>query len=803
MPRANITQQNFTSGELSPKMYGRYDLQSYYNGAERMENFIPQVQGPAKFRPGTRYVTNTPNDNVPTFIPFIFNEEDTYLLEFTDLRVRFFRNSEIVKFVDGADIEAVEFRASKAVIHINSTGTTITFHPWNTVSFTGITADDFGYLNNRSWVVSAVNVSTFNPAYIEVTLSHAAAVATRAAAAESGLADSHVTYVTNFTTADLETMNYKQIYDTMYLTDGNEVVYALTRNSSTSWGLTAHVTTGETFTAANQYPHCVEVYEDRLFLANKNIAPFSFWGSHVGDYTDFVVSAVDDDAFEFQISDSNNDILYMIAYNNFLMAMTLGGAYKIIGADINTPMQPTSVTVRPLHYVGTARVIPVKKDNDLIFVEKGGLKLRQIEYSFQRDRFEPKDLTKLAEHIAGTGFSKIAYQQGKTDTIWCKVNGDELAGLTYDQDENVLAWHRHYLGNNKITSRDYNNGTLREIETIPRADNDDQLWLGIEHAMLDQSLDFNHVCYMEDSIVFPLWENYYTGNFDEDRTRFLGDLFYYQQRSLHLDSAMIYNGSESTTSSLTRLTLGALTGTGVNVSSFNSYFSASDVGREIWGQTGTKSSFISNDPSGVPYGKAIIRSYISATQVTVDIYEDFTKLELSNSSIIEGSDEDEWYLTAINFTGLSHLARQTVSVIVDGEEHDDVYISKDGEVTLDRQGAYVQFGYKYTGIIKSVDIEAGGTIGPAQGKLRNIAKCSVQFRDTVSGKVGSDMYNMEEINFRDSQAIMNRPAELFSGEKMVHFEGNWDREKHIFVIQDKAQPCTVMMLNPYVSTSND
>ena len=62
---------------------------------------------------------------------------------------------------------------------------------------------------------------------------------------------------------------------------------------------------------------------------------------------------------------------------------------------------------------------------------------------------------------------------------------------------------------------------------------------------------------------------------------------------------------------------------------------------------------------------------------------------------------------------------------------------------------------------------------------------------------------MEEINFRDSQAIMNRPAELFSGEKMVHFEGNWDREKHIFVIQDKAQPCTVMMLNPYVSTSND
>ena len=430
-----------------------------------------------------------------------------------------------------------------------------------------------------------------------------------------------------------------------------------------------------------------------------------------------------------------------------------------------------------------------------MFIEKGALKLRHLEYSFQKDRYEPKDLTKLAEHIAGSGFSRLTYQEGKTDTIWCIIDSNKLAGFTYDQSEGVMAWSRHPLGNNREDGRHFDEGFLKDIQSIPRADNDDQLWL----AAL-QGSEVN-ISYMEDPITFPRWEHYFTGsaNFSADRTAFLGDLFYQQQRAIHMDSTSVYNGSEA---SGVFLTLAAVTGNTITLTASASYFLAADVGREIWGQTSKEASLILSSGADVPYGKAIIRTFNSATEVIVDIYEDFSKVGL-NDGASTPSGEDEWYLTASTVSGLGHLTGETVGVIVDGEEHPDVLVTSDGVAVLERQGAYIQFGYRYIGKIKSVDIETGGTIGPAQGKPRNVAKCGVKFQDTVSCKVGSDLYNLEEILFRDSQAIQNRPAELFTGEKMIHFEGDWTREKNIFIIQDKAQPCTVVMLNPYVSTSND
>ncbi len=47
---------NFNAGQLSPYMDGRVDVAKFGNGAYRMENFIPTVQGPAKRRMGFRFV---------------------------------------------------------------------------------------------------------------------------------------------------------------------------------------------------------------------------------------------------------------------------------------------------------------------------------------------------------------------------------------------------------------------------------------------------------------------------------------------------------------------------------------------------------------------------------------------------------------------------------------------------------------------------------------------------------------------------------------------------------------------------
>lgn len=96
MPDLNLNLQNFAAGELSPKMRGRFDLAVYFNGAERLQNFIVETQGPAKFRPGFKFIHNTKDFNEAVLIPFQFNDEQSYIIEFTDLFMRVYKDEGVL-----------------------------------------------------------------------------------------------------------------------------------------------------------------------------------------------------------------------------------------------------------------------------------------------------------------------------------------------------------------------------------------------------------------------------------------------------------------------------------------------------------------------------------------------------------------------------------------------------------------------------------------------------------------------------------------------------------------------------------
>ena len=49
-------QQAFNSGELSPRLYSRFDLAKYQHGCKTLENFIPLIYGGVKRRAGSRFV---------------------------------------------------------------------------------------------------------------------------------------------------------------------------------------------------------------------------------------------------------------------------------------------------------------------------------------------------------------------------------------------------------------------------------------------------------------------------------------------------------------------------------------------------------------------------------------------------------------------------------------------------------------------------------------------------------------------------------------------------------------------------
>ena len=70
---------NFASGELSQSLNGRVDIQPYYQGAARIENFEIIPTGGIKRRPGTQRVAQLTGNN--RIIPFIVDKNYVYILE--------------------------------------------------------------------------------------------------------------------------------------------------------------------------------------------------------------------------------------------------------------------------------------------------------------------------------------------------------------------------------------------------------------------------------------------------------------------------------------------------------------------------------------------------------------------------------------------------------------------------------------------------------------------------------------------------------------------------------------------------
>ena len=94
MARVHPFQTNFTAGELTPKLAGQVDFKKYSNGVETLENMQVFPQGGATRRPGTRFVAEVKNSaNITRLIPFEFNVEQSYIMEFGDQYIRFYKDN--------------------------------------------------------------------------------------------------------------------------------------------------------------------------------------------------------------------------------------------------------------------------------------------------------------------------------------------------------------------------------------------------------------------------------------------------------------------------------------------------------------------------------------------------------------------------------------------------------------------------------------------------------------------------------------------------------------------------------------
>lgn len=101
----DLPQSSFLGGEVSPYMVLRPDSPQYTAGCRIIEN--AEVFGPGIItrRPGTYYVATTKGDALAWLLPFVYNESDAYVMEFTVGKLRFYRGSGIVEDANSAIYE--------------------------------------------------------------------------------------------------------------------------------------------------------------------------------------------------------------------------------------------------------------------------------------------------------------------------------------------------------------------------------------------------------------------------------------------------------------------------------------------------------------------------------------------------------------------------------------------------------------------------------------------------------------------------------------------------------------------------
>ena len=95
MDRRCLTVAN--GGEVSPDLYGRFDVPKVANGYKTIMNFIVTIQGTAYFRGGFKYLAKTKDRAKKSYLDdFTYTEQDAYILEWGDKYVRFYRNGDPV-----------------------------------------------------------------------------------------------------------------------------------------------------------------------------------------------------------------------------------------------------------------------------------------------------------------------------------------------------------------------------------------------------------------------------------------------------------------------------------------------------------------------------------------------------------------------------------------------------------------------------------------------------------------------------------------------------------------------------------
>ncbi|MES1979727.1 MAG: hypothetical protein V4451_16935 [Pseudomonadota bacterium] len=428
-----------------------------------MRDSIPQVQGGARRRDGTIYVNEVKTSAKRTrLIPFIFNENTAYMLEFGDSYMRVYKN--------GARVAGYELATSftesmlPELDYTQGADTMFIFHETLAIRRLQRLADNSWTLDAPITAIPFEEPGSYPAASLtpDITGPIGAGVTFTATAPAFSAADIDSSVKINGGIAKI--YSYTDPYHVVAIV--TQVLTATVQAPQNAWSLHAPA-----WSASRGYPRTGTLFEQRLVVGGSPRFPQTIWGSITGAYLDFTQGVADDDGFSFTAaSDQINPIQYL-ASSRTLVAFTSGGEFTVTGG-LEKPLAPTNAQIRQRSNYGCARVRPVRIRDTEMFIQRAGRKVRAFAYNVVNDDWTAPDISVLSEHATNSGIVDMCWQQEPASIVWMVRTDGVPVSVTYDKDQDVTAWAIH----SGFT------GFVESIATIPDAAGD-QVWMVVKRTI--------------------------------------------------------------------------------------------------------------------------------------------------------------------------------------------------------------------------------------------------------------------------------------------------------------------------------
>ena len=853
MARVAVELTNFTGGELSPRLDGRTDLTKYSSGCSTLENLVVYPHGSAARRPGSTFIAEIANSaNKTRLIPFEFSTTQTYMLEFSNLKMRVYKDKGAV--LEGDKTISGITQANPAVVTASSHG----YDNGDEVLISGVSG--MTEVNGKRFLVADKTTNTFelqDKDGVDINSTSFTAYTS------GGVSNKVFELATPYTTAQLFDLKFAQSADVMYITHPAHEVEKLSRTGHTSWTLTD-----------------VDFTKGPMQDANTTDTTLNPGQSAVGTGIALVASAVtginggsgflstDVGRFVFlsggyakitAVADTTNATITIIT--------ALSGASATadwrLGAFSDTTGHPSCVTFfeQRLVFAGTTdqpQTIFFSKSGDYENMDAniGGTVADDdaIIYTIASNQVNAiRFMTATRTLIIGTAGGEFTVSGGGTDSAITPTN--------------ILIKKQSNHGSANVDAISVGNATLflqrakRKIRELAYNFDVDgyiapDMTILAEHVteggltQIAYQQEPNQIIYAvrNDGELVALtyqreqqvtaWHRHIFGGRFGNATITVTDFANIADGTrIVLTKA---DGTTTTFTSATSATSGKFHTTSSNNQSATNLKTLIDADSDF---TATVSSNIVTITESSPLstgfltvtslddstrlaktdeGKAVCESVavIPTDDTEYEVYV-IVKRTINGATrrfveVLNVFDFDQTDNTSFNFldsqlsysgsaastiSGLDHLEGQTVSILADGATHPDKTVSS-GSVTLDRSALNVKVGLAYRSLLQTMRLNAGSQNGTSQGKTKRIYDITVRMFETIGVEVGPNLSDMERIPFRSSADLMDEGIPPFTGDKEVEFRGNYETDGFIFVRQTQPLPFTILSLYPRLTTND-